>query len=134
MRRYCGTARPVVVSSFVALTFLVLSHNGARAQSRAEGTEFQGQQGTASFYGRAHQGKRTASGTRFDPNEMTAAHPWLPFGTRVLVTVEGTGRAVVVTITDRLHSARRIIDLSREAARQLGIISQGLAYVVLAPG
>jgi rare lipoprotein A len=65
---------------------------------------------------------------------MTAAHPWLPFGTKVLVTVESTGRAVMVTITDRLPSRRRIIDLSREAAARLGILRQGVAMVTLTPG
>jgi rare lipoprotein A len=89
--------------------------------------------GTASYYGRAHHGRRTASGERFDMNGLTAAHPWLPFGTRVRVTVAGTGRSVVVTITDRLYSHTRIVDLSQGAARLLGIIQQGLARVSLTP-
>ncbi len=118
----------------MVLVFVTLSHGGANAQTKSDGDEFQGQRGVASFYGKRHQGKRTASGDRFDENEMTAAHPWLPFGTKVLVTVEGTGRAVLVTITDRLPSRRRIIDLSREAAARLGIIRQGVAMVTLTPG
>ena len=87
--------------------------------------------GTASYYGKAHHGRRTASGERFDMEAMTAAHPWLPFGTKVRVTIMGTDRSVVVTITDRLPSHKRIIDLSQGAARELGIIQQGLAQVVL---
>ena len=87
--------------------------------------------GTASYYGKAHNGRRTASGERFNMEAMTAAHPWLPFGTKVRVTVQGTDRSIVVTITDRLPSHRRIIDLSQGAARELGIIQQGLAEVVL---
>ena len=87
--------------------------------------------GTASYYGKAHHGRRTASGERFDMEAMTAAHPWLPFGTKVRVTIAGTDRSVVVTITDRLPSHKRIIDLSQGAARELGIIQQGLAQVVL---
>lgn len=87
--------------------------------------------GIASYYGRAHHGRRTASGERFDMNGMTAAHPWLPFGTKVRVTVEGTDRSVVVTITDRGPFRNRIIDLSQGAARELGILSQGVARVVL---
>lgn len=89
--------------------------------------------GTASYYGKAHHGRRTASGDRFDMNGLTAAHPWLPFGTRVRVTVAGTDRSVVVTITDRLYSHTRIVDLSQGAARLLGIIQQGLARVSLTP-
>ncbi len=89
--------------------------------------------GTASYYGKAHQGKRTASGTRFDMEQLTAAHPWLPFGTRVRVTVAETGRSVVVIITDRIPSRTRILDLSVAAARQLGMLRQGLAQVVLTP-
>lgn len=87
--------------------------------------------GTASYYGKAHNGRRTASGERFNMEAMTAAHPWLPFGTKVRVTIQGTDRSIVVTITDRLPSHRRIIDLSQGAARELGIIQQGLAQVVL---
>jgi rare lipoprotein A len=124
----------VLISSLIVLVFVTLSHGAARAQERTDSAEFQGEQGKASFYGKAHQGKRTASGSRFDQNELTAAHPWLPFGTKVLVTVQNTGRAVIVTITDRLPSRRRIIDLSREAAERLGIIRQGVAWVTLTPG
>lgn len=91
------------------------------------------QEGVASYYGLAHQGRRTASGAIFDMNAMTAAHPWLPFGTRVRVTLRESGRAVVVVITDRLFSARRVIDLSMGAARELGIIQRGVASVTLAP-
>lgn len=87
--------------------------------------------GTASYYGKAHQGRRTASGDRFNMEALTAAHPWLPFGTQVRVTVAATGRSVVVTITDRIPSRTRILDLSVAAARQLGMIRQGLAQVVL---
>ena len=87
--------------------------------------------GTASYYGKAHHGRRTASGERFDMEAMTAAHPWLPFGTKVRVTLDGSDRFVVVTITDRLPSRTRVLDLSVGAARELGILRQGLAQVVL---
>lgn len=93
-----------------------------------------GESGYASYYGRAHQGRRTAFGTRFDQGKLTAAHPWLPFGSHVRVTLAGTERSVVVTITDRLYSARRVIDLSLAAARSLGMVAQGIAKVSLAPG
>ncbi len=124
----------MLASSLMVLVFVTISHGSAKAQAQPDADDFQGQRGLASFYGKKHQGKRTASGDRFDETEMTAAHPWLPFGTKVLVKVEGTGRAVLVTITDRLPSRRRIIDLSREAAARLGILRQGIAMVILSPG
>ncbi len=119
----------------IAAAMFALLHTGAHAQ-RAEVTTPDGwvsETGTASYYGRAHQGRRTAAGTRFDPNELTAAHPWLPFGTKVYVTLQDTGRSVVVTITDRLYSARRVIDLSMAAARLLGMVHRGVGTVSLSP-
>jgi rare lipoprotein A len=87
--------------------------------------------GYASYYGPRHHGHRTASGGIFDQEGMTAAHPWLPFGTKVQVTDRMTGRQVTVTITDRLGTRRRIIDLSLGAARELGILTRGVASVEL---
>jgi rare lipoprotein A len=91
------------------------------------------QTGVASYYGKWHQGRRTASGDIFDDRKMTAAHPFLPFGTRVRVEVAGTDRSIVVTITDRLFNRHRIIDLSEGAASRLGIIRAGTAMVMLMP-
>ena len=92
------------------------------------------QTGTASWYGGARwAGHMTASGVRYNENELTAAHAWLPIGTRVVVALNGSGRSVVVTINDRPGTHKRIIDLSREAARQLGIMGQGVASVTLSP-
>lgn len=90
--------------------------------------------GVASWYGghRWH-GARTSSGTLYDQDALTAAHASLPLGTRVQVTVVSTGRNVVVTINDRPGTRRRIIDLSRAAARQLGILERGVAMVTLVP-
>ncbi|WP_416426893.1 septal ring lytic transglycosylase RlpA family protein [Pseudomonas sp. App30] len=86
--------------------------------------------GTASFYGARHQGKRTASGERFDQHAMTAAHRRLPFGTRVLVTNLANNRKVEVRINDRgPHTRGRLIDLSHAAAEQLGMIGSGSAKV-----
>lgn len=87
-------------------------------------------EGQASWYGARHQGKPTASGERFDQNALTAAHRQLPFGTRVRVTHLGSGRQVTVRINDRgPFSKGRIIDLSRRAAEQLGMLRQGVAPV-----
>jgi len=86
--------------------------------------------GIASYYGREHDGRRTASGERFDMGEMTAAHRTLPFGTRVRVTNLGNGRQVVVTINDRGPWKKgRIIDVSYGAAKQLGLVGPGTARV-----
>jgi rare lipoprotein A len=83
--------------------------------------------GIASYY---WQGRRVASGGRFNPNGMTAAHRTLPFGTRVRVTHLGNGRSVNVVINDRgPFIAGRVIDLSRGAAGVLGMLSQGIARV-----
>jgi len=92
-----------------------------------------GEHGTASYYGAAHHGRKTASGVIFNQDALTAAHPWLPFGTKVRVTIHGTDRSVIVVVTDRLYSSTRIIDLSMGAAQHLGMIRQGLARVALTP-
>lgn len=86
--------------------------------------------GLASWYGRRYHGRRTASGEVFDMNAPTAAHPTLPFGTRVHVTNLANGRAVILRINDRgPFVRRRIIDVSRSAARALGFLRQGVAQV-----
>jgi len=96
-------------------------------------TVWVGERGTASYYGPKQDGRRSASGVRFDQRLLTAAHPWLPFGTKIRVISGETGRSVIVTITDRLYSTRRIVDLSLAAARELGMIRSGITQVILAP-
>ncbi len=64
---------------------------------------------------------------------MTAAHPCLPLGTKIRVTVLETGRSLIVTVNDRMPSRRRVLDLSIGAARALGIASFGVAVVQLSP-
>lgn len=88
--------------------------------------------GLASWYGEKFQGRRTASGERFDMNALTAAHPSLPFGTRVLVRNPRNGREVAVRINDRgPFTGGRIIDLSRAAAQAIGLLEAGVGTVVL---
>lgn len=88
--------------------------------------------GHASWYGPGFHGKRTANGERYDMDAMTAAHRTLTFGTLVEVTNLENGRKVVVRINDRGPFAkRRIIDLSREAARRIDMIGPGTALVEL---
>ncbi|MEL7544410.1 MAG: septal ring lytic transglycosylase RlpA family protein [Pseudomonadota bacterium] len=85
------------------------------------------QYGVASYY---WQPQALASGGRFNPNAMSAAHKTLPFGTKVRVTRQSTGRSVVVTINDRgPYIAGRIIDLSRAAAQRLGMTGAGVTKV-----
>ncbi|MDF5740288.1 MULTISPECIES: septal ring lytic transglycosylase RlpA family protein [unclassified Nostoc] len=86
--------------------------------------------GMASYYGYDGSGNSTASGQRFNPEGMTAAHRSLPFGTQVRVTNTCNGRSVVVRINDRGPFVRgRVIDLSAGAARILGMIGSGVALV-----
>ena len=90
------------------------------------------QTGEASWYGAQHHGKQTASGTIFDQAELTAAHPSLPFGSRIKVTNLANGKSVVVEITDRgPFAGDRIIDLSQAAAKVLEMIDSGTANVRL---
>jgi len=86
-----------------------------------------GLQGRASYYS---ESGRTASGERFDAHEMTAAHPTLPFGTRLRVTNVATGRSVTVRVNDRGPFVRgRDVDVSYSAAEALGMVGQGVAKV-----
>lgn len=83
--------------------------------------------GVASYYS---DGSHVATGARFDPNGLTAAHRWLPFGTRVRVTNPSTRRSVVVTLNDRgPFVPGRVLDLSLGAARALGIQCRGVGRV-----
>lgn len=85
--------------------------------------------GLASYY---WQGQRTASGERFNKNELTAAHRTLPFGTRVRVTNLSTGRSVTVRVNDRgPFISGRVIDVSEAAAGELGMKERGVAKVKL---
>jgi len=88
------------------------------------------QEGIASSYGRDFHGKKTSSGESFNMQAMTAAHKTLPFGAYVKVEHKRTGKDVVVRINDRgPHTRGRLIDLSRQAAAQLGMLSSGTARV-----
>jgi rare lipoprotein A len=138
LRRYCGIHRVVALRDraiLMAAIALPLAPVGASAQQMPDlQAAWTGESGTASYYGNRHQGKPTASGMRFDQRLLTAAHAWLPFGSRVRVTVLATGKSVIVTITDRLYSKRRIIDLSSAAAQILEMMRAGVTQVRLEPG
>ena len=111
-----------MIKSFVkaaALVGVLLSASTATAYAQCGG---------ASWY--SLPGNRTANGDRMNPGAMTAAHKSLPFGTKLRVTDQRTGHAVVVTINDRGPFVRgRIIDLSSGAAKQLGFRNRGTTSV-----
>jgi rare lipoprotein A len=86
--------------------------------------------GEASYYASSWDGKRSASGERYDEDELTAAHRTLPFGTRVKVTNLENHKTVIVRINDRgPYRKGRIIDVSRAAARQLDFLADGITKV-----
>jgi len=86
-------------------------------------------QGVASFY---TEGQQTASGEKFDTNDLTAAHPTLAFGTRLRVTNVATGRSVTVRVNDRgPYVPGRVVDVSHSAADELGMVGSGIAKVRL---
>jgi rare lipoprotein A len=85
--------------------------------------------GIASFY---TEGTRTASGEKFNTLELTAAHPTLPFGTKLRVTNAATGRSVTVRVNDRgPYVPGRVVDVSYSAADALGMVGKGVAKVKL---
>lgn len=91
-------------------------------------------EGFASYYASRFIGRRTTSGQRYNPEKMTAAHPSLPLGTIVRVVNPATKQEVHVTITDRCaKKAFHFIDLSRAAAKKIGLWGKGKIKVVIIP-
>ena len=88
--------------------------------------------GVASWYGGRHEGRRPSTGEVFDQEGMTAASRSLPLGSRVRVTMHETGQSVVVTVNDRMGGRTAIIDLSRGAAREIGLLGRGRGMVSIA--
>ena len=94
--------------------------------------EAQTQRGVASYYSKNWTGRRTANGERLHHDSLTCAHKTYPFGTLLKVTNPANGLSVIVKVTDRGPYARgRVVDLSVRAAKELGIISQGIAPVIV---
>ncbi len=113
--------RPIITAAALAAAIVALSSATAYAQC-----------GGASWYGPGFNGKTAASGQTFNENAMTAAHKSLPFGTKLLVTDQRTGKTVTVTINDRgPYHGGRIIDLSKAAATKLGFRSRGTTSVCI---
>ncbi len=133
MQKNFAIALIAISTLFSAIHHGALATETARNQQPNDTAAWVIESGTASYYGKGFHGHTSASGLRYDQMSLTAAHRWLPFGTKVRVTLAGTTRSVVVTITDRVDCGQRIVDLSVAAARQLGMINRGLATVTLAP-
>jgi len=99
------------------------------ASEKPAGATQDASHGLASYYS---YDPKTASGEKFDPNELTAAHRTLPFGTRLRVTNVATGRSVTVRVNDRgPFVPGRVVDVSRSAAETLGMTGKGVAKVKL---
>jgi rare lipoprotein A len=135
-RRALGT---LAVAATIALAIVQLGGCGARQRSAAPTSSLspprerrQTQEGMASWYGGRFNGRKTASGERFDENALTAAHLKFPFGTRLRVTNLKNGRTVEVRVNDRgPWGGHGIIDLSKAAARELDMLGDGRAPVRL---
>ncbi len=118
---------PLYSSAEAALRPTLLTRALPRTHKKARVTE-----GRASFYADQFHGRKTASGETFNREKLTAAHPFLPFGTWVRVTNLRNGKDVIVRINDRGPFVKgRIIDLSRGAAKEIGLTQAGTARVKL---
>lgn len=119
---------PGVVVAAVDSSSIVAFVEAAPIEAEASGVHLA--TGPASYYGERFRGRRTASGQPFNPDAMTAAHRTLPFGTRLRVTNVQNGRSVIVRVNDRgpFHGGR-ILDVSKGAAQQIGMIRSGTARV-----
>lgn len=115
-----------IASALMALLLLV----GVDAQARLSAGHTQ--DGMASYYHDRFHGRKTASGAAYNKNALSAAHKSLPLGTEVRVTDVRSGKSVVVTVNDRGPFVKgRVIDLSRAAAKEIGLTKRGLAKVKL---
>lgn len=123
-----------VLMSTASSSGLAEAHSPAGLQADHDEPEYESiGSGMASYYGPELKGNRTASGERFDPSALTAAHRTLPLGSTVKVTNKRTGDSVLVRINDRgpFHG-NRLIDLSEAAARRIGIKAAGSGVVDIA--
>ena len=117
-------------TSFVTNRRVAVTRKHTPFASHKDAAETQtASQGVASFY---TEGTQTANGEKFDTHQLTAAHPTLPFGTRLRVTNVATGRSVTVRVNDRgPFVPGRVVDVSYSAAETLGMVGGGIAKVKL---
>jgi rare lipoprotein A len=91
-----------------------------------------GEKGVATYYAKKYTGRRTASGTRYCPKKLTAAHQSIPLGTKVKVVNLANNKEVQVTVNDRCRKRQKpFIDLSQAAAKELGFFGKGSAKVLI---
>ena len=134
LQRWCGARLlPLVVLGLLAAcsSSRSVSHGSSHAPHDAPRGAYT-QTGLGSYYAAKFAGRSTASGSVYRPDQMTAAHNTLPFGTLIRVTNTRNGRSVEVTVTDRgPHTKGYIVDVSHRAAVQLDIIEAGVVPVQL---
>ena len=132
MRVFSAMMMPLLLTVSAAAQEVEVTENPiADIVDIVDETEIDG--GVASYYGNELAGNRTASGERFDPGQLTAAHRSLPFGSMVRVTNTSNGDSVIVRINDRGPFSRgRVIDVSQAATREIGMHRSGTARVKLA--
>jgi rare lipoprotein A len=122
----CAAVLVWVLAACAPTTQTVITASSAVAQT------LESSEGRASWYGPGFAGRRTANGEIYDPSQLTAAHKTLPFGTFVRVTNPSSGQSVVVRINDRgPFKPGRVLDVSRAAAEQIGMIGPGTLVVRL---
>jgi len=128
----CGCGGPISWKWALVLVLIAVIV-GAFLSSCAEKTVMRPKHsttGNASWYGPGFHGRKTANGERYNQNDLTAAHKKLPFGTKVRVTNLNNNKSVIVRINDRGPYVRgRIIDVSKEAAKELAMLGSGTAPV-----
>jgi len=121
---------PITLIALCAALFLFTGCASAPRGSGGGGGGGARETGVASYYAHKYHGRTTASGERFDMNDLTAAHKTLPFGTRVRVTNLDNGKSVTVRVNDRGPFVKgRVIDLSLAAAKKVDMVHAGLANV-----
>lgn len=120
------------------MVFICLNANGQKHKSKNKKSAKQSEQkekskilyGQASYYSDKFNGRKTASGEIFSQKKLTAACNKLPLGTRIKVTNISNGDTVIVKVNDRLHpKMKRIVDLSKAAAKKIGLTTAGVTRV-----
>ncbi|AJA11141.1 rare lipoprotein A [Sphingopyxis fribergensis] len=133
MRAFTAMLLPLLLTASAAAQEVEITDNPIAEIVQPDDAETEIGGGMASYYGNELAGNRTASGERFDPGQLTAAHRSLPFGSLVRVTNTLNGDSVVVRINDRgPFTHGRVIDVSTAAAREIGMHRSGTARVKLA--
>jgi rare lipoprotein A len=139
-----GTLALLIISQAILLQVQTLplqaesllpDKNQERIEQNIDKPDFSsGKKGIATYYAKKYHGKRTASGRRYSPQKLTAAHQSLPLGTKVKVVNLANQNEVHVTVNDRCRKRSfPFIDLSRAAAKKLGFHGKGTAQVLIIP-